>query len=143
MVHALKEAWRVLSQWGLMIDMRPICLNAPVHILYAEKEEFAGVVDMSLDIDSEIAADRAIQEILSEGMYKEIGAERFEIAYYWDTVRGMLADLRNRWKDDATIDESVTKRAYEIFRKHRGHKRVRLQLQMKLSKYEKQNTAYG
>lgn len=138
MVHALKGAWRVLSLCGLMIDLRPICLNAPVHILYGDKEEFAGFVDMSLDIDQEIAADRAVKEVLSEGRYKEIGAERFEIAYYSDTVRGMLADLRNRWKDDDIIDESVTKRAYEIFKKHRGHKCVRLLLQMKLSKYEKQ-----
>jgi hypothetical protein len=137
MVHALKEAWKILSEHGVMIDLRPLCLDLPLDILFNGEKEVAGVVDMSPDIDAEIAADHAIEEVLLEGYYKELAVERFEIAYYWPTVRGMLAYQRDRWKDDVIIDESVIRRAYELFRKRRGQKKVRLLFQMKLSKYEK------
>ncbi len=138
MVHALKEAWRVLTPRGVMIDLRPLCLDAPVEIVFNELKEFAGMADMSPDIDSEKAADQAIRSVLSEGFYQDLTVERFEIAYYWATVRGMMADMRNRWKGDVIIEESVVQRAYELFRKHRGPKKVKFVLQMKLSKYEKQ-----
>jgi hypothetical protein len=144
MVHALKEAWRVLAPRGVMVDLRPLCLDAPLDILFNNNEkEFAGVVDMSLDIDAEVAADRAIEEVLSEGYFKELTVERFEIAYYWDTVRGMIAEIRNRWKDDAIIEENIIQRAYELFKKRRGHKKVRMVLEMKLVKYEKLNLPSG
>lgn len=121
-----------------MIDLRPLCLDASVDIMFNEEKEFAGMADMRPDIDTEVAADRAIKIVLSEGFYQDLTVERFEIAYYWDTVRGMMVDMRNRWKDDVIIEESVIRRAYELFRKHRGHKKVRFMLQMQLSKYEKQ-----
>ena len=138
MVHALEEAWRVLAPSGVMIDLRPLCLEAPLDIFFEEEKEFAGMVDMSPEIDAEIAADRAIEVALSEGFFKELAVERFEISYYWDTVKGMMAEMRNSWKDDVIIKESIIQRAYELFRKHRGYKKVRLQLQMKLAKHAKQ-----
>ncbi len=137
MVHALREAWRVLIPRGVMIDLRPLCLDASVDILYKGELEFAGTADMSLDIKSEIASNRAIDTVLSEKYYKELASERFEIAYYWDTVRGMMADMRNRWKDDVMIEESVIRRAYQLFGKHRGPKKARFLIQMKLAKYGK------
>jgi hypothetical protein len=143
MVYALKEAWRILSFHGVMIDLRPLCHDAPLDILFNEEKEYVGVVDMSPDFDAVTAADRAIEETVSEGYFRELTAERFEIAYYWDTVRGMMADIRKRWKDDVIIDERVIQRAYELFRKHRGRKKVRMVLEMKLVKYEKLNLPSG
>jgi hypothetical protein len=49
----------------------------------------------------------------------------------------MMADMRNRWKDDVIIEGNVSQRAFELFRSHHGHKKVRMLLQMKLVKYEK------
>ena len=92
---------------------------------------------MSPDIDAVTAADRAIEEVQAGSYFKELSVERFEIAYYWTTVRGMLADIRDRWKNDVIIEPSVIQNAYELFKKLRGHKKVRLVLQMKLTKYEK------
>jgi hypothetical protein len=137
MVYALKEAWRVLRPRGLMIDLRPICLDASLDILYKEGKETARIVDMSPEIDLEIAADQAIEKVLEDGCYKELAAERFDIAYYWNTVKGMMADIRNRWIEDVIIEESVIQRAYTLFGRYRSHNKVRLLIQMRLASYEK------
>jgi hypothetical protein len=138
MVYALKEAWRVLAPRGVMVDLLPLSLDAPLDILFKEEKEFVGVADTSPDLDTEIAADRAIEKVVKEGYFRELSVDRFEVAYCWDTVRGMMADIRDRWKDDVIIEESIVRRAHELFRKHRGHKKVRFLIQMRLTKYEKQ-----
>jgi hypothetical protein len=138
MVHALNEAWRVLTPHGIMIDVRPLSVDSALDIVFMGKKEFAGIVDMSPDVVHDIAADHAIEEVLKQEKYIELMGERFQMAYYWKTVRGMVADIRERWKDDVILEENVIQEAYMLFRKHRPKAQVRLVLQMKLAKYEKQ-----
>ncbi len=138
MVYALKEAWRVLVRQGVMIDLRPLCLDAPIDVLFKEKIECAGMADMSPDLEHEIAAQRAIETVVNAGLFDGLSVERFELAYYWASVRGMMAEIRARWLDDVIIDDRVIHRAYELFGAHRRQKKVRLLFQMHLAKYEKQ-----
>jgi len=138
MVHALHEAWRVLTPRGIMIDLRPLSIDSSLDIVFKEKYESAGIVDMSPDMKDDIAVDHAIERVLKEGIFKELSTEYFELTYYWKTVRGMMADYRERWKNDVIIEENVIRRAYELFRKHRPHAKARLLIHMKLAKFEKQ-----
>lgn len=137
MVHALNEAWRVLIPRGIMIDLRPLSIDTSLDIIFKEKSESAGIVDMSPDIEDDIAADHAIESVIKEGIYKGLSTECFELTYYWKTVKGMMADYRERWKNDVIIEENVVRRGYELFRKHRPHSKVRLLMHMKLAKFEK------
>jgi hypothetical protein len=137
MVHALHEAWRVLFPGGVLIDLRPISVDSPVDIIFNQSHEFVGNLDMSLGMQHDTAADLAIESVISDRLFKDIKIEFFELAYYWKTVRGMVADIRTRWKDDVILDETVVLRAYELFRMHRPLAQVRLLLQMKLARYEK------
>jgi hypothetical protein len=141
MVHALKEAWRVLIPRGIMIDLRPLCVDGPVDIFYQDQNETAGMVDMSPDLVHELAADHAIDSVVKEGLYDKLWMEQFELAYYWKNVRGMLAEMRARWMDDVIIDDRVIQRAYELFGRHGGQKKVRLLFRMQLTKYEKQGAS--
>lgn len=138
MVHALREAWRVLILRGILIDLRPININAPLEIVTSITSDSAGMVDMSLDIADDIAADNAIQGILREGIFTEMQADYFDFAYYWNTVTEMKADMDDRWKDDIVITENVLQRAHHLFDHYHGQARVRLRTRKKLIKYEKQ-----
>lgn len=138
MVHALREAWRVLILRGILIDLRPININGPLEIVTSTASDSAGMVDMSLDLADNIAADNAIQGILREGIFTELQADYFDFAYYWNTVTEMKADMDDRWKDDIVIMENVLLRAHHLFDHYRGQARVRLRIRKKLIKYEKQ-----
>jgi hypothetical protein len=138
MVHALREAWRVLILRGILIDLRPININAPLEIVTSTTSDSAGMVDMGLNIADDIAADNAIQGILRDGIFTEMQADYFDLAYYWNTVKEMKADMDDRWKDDIVITESVLQQAYHLFDHYRGQARVRLRIRKKLIKYEKQ-----
>jgi hypothetical protein len=77
-----------------MIDLQPLSIGSPLDIVSKGKIDFAGMVDMSPGIEHDIAADHAIEEVVNKEIYKELMVEQFQLAYYWKTVRGMVADIR-------------------------------------------------
>jgi hypothetical protein len=138
MVHALKEAHRVLLPQGIMIDVRPLSVDVPLEIIYRDGSESAGMIDMSPDIDNDIAADKAIESVLKERIYKESSKEYFDFAYYWKTIKDMEDDLDEFWKDDVILPDQVIQQARLLFNKQRPKTQIRVGVRMKLGKYEKQ-----
>lgn len=137
MVHALKEAHRVLVPQGTMIDVRPLGVDIPLMVLYAGGIESAGIVDMSPGAHSDIASDRAIDFVLSAGLFREIKVEFFDFALYWNTVKDMEEDIEENWEDEVNISAETWQRARELVDKRLPETRIRVALRMKMGKYEK------
>jgi hypothetical protein len=137
MVHALYEARRVLVPQGILIDLRPHCVAAPLEIVFEKSFESAGLVDMSLNIAHDLAADKAISIGVREGVIKELRSEYFDIAYYWNSVNEMVADIDENWKEDVILPEEVVRRASILYKKHHAHARLRIPLRMKQVTFEK------
>jgi hypothetical protein len=138
MVHALKEAHRILVPHGIMIDVRPLSVDIPLEIIYRGGRESAGILDLSPDIDKDIAADRAIESVVKDHIFTQSKVEIFDFAYYWKTIKGMEEDLEEYWKDDVIVPEEVIQRAHMLFKKRHPQTKIRVGVQMKLGKYEKQ-----
>ncbi len=137
-MHALKEGWRVLAPQGIMVDVRPLSVDVPLEIISKVGSEPAGMVDMSPDLPLDIAANRAIDTVIDEQVYKETFREYFDFAFYWRTIRGMKADIKERWKDEVIISEEVWSRAAALVKRRRGGTKIRMAMRMKLGIYEKQ-----
>jgi hypothetical protein len=141
MVHALKEAWRVLRPQGIMIDVRPLSLDVPLEVLFEEGSEAAGVVDMSPCIDLDYASDGAIESVIGDGMYREIHKEQFDFAFYWKTIKGMQEDIKENWEGEVNITDEVWSKAIQIIEGRHSRSKIRLGMQMKLAVYVKLETA--
>ncbi len=139
MVHALHEAWRVLRPQGILIDLRPLCADAPLEIVFTGGCEPAGAVEMSLGIAHENAADNAVKCVVGEGIFKELKLEHFDFAFYWHTVKEMKAEMDEYWKDDAILRPGVLRRAAALFKKRPSQAQVRLRMRMRLAEFEKQS----
>jgi hypothetical protein len=133
MVHPLKEAYRVLISQGIMLDVRPLSVDVPLEVIYDGGRESAGMLDMSPDVELDVAADRAIEVVLGDGLYKESFTEVFDFAYYWKTINDMEEDLQEFWKDDVNVPDGVLQQAYILFKKRRPQSQIRVGLQMKLA----------
>jgi len=138
MVHALKEAYRVLIPQGIMIDVRPLSVDVPLEIIYKGGSESAGIIDMSPDIDLDIAADRAIASVVKDRIFVESKVEFFDFAFNWKTLKDMQDYMEEFWKDDVIVPEEVVKQARILMGKLRPQTQIRVGIQMKLGKYEKQ-----
>jgi hypothetical protein len=137
MVHALKEAWRVLKPHGIMVDVRPLSLDVPLEIIYQREKLSAGMIDMSPCINLDIASDKAIEAVIKDGSYQEIHCEQFDFAFYWKTVRGMQEDLEENWEGEVNIANEVWVKATQIIKHRHSGIKIRLGMQMKLGIYEK------
>jgi hypothetical protein len=139
MVHALKEAHRIVASQGIIIDVRPLSVDVPLEIIFQGGRESAGMIDMSPDRDLDIAADRAIESVVSEHLYRQSSVDYFDFAYYWKTIKGMMDDLDEYWKGDVIVSEQLIQQARMLFNQKRPQTRLRVGVQMKLGKYIKQS----
>jgi hypothetical protein len=137
MVHALKEAWRVLIPQGTMIDVRPLSVIVPLEVDCDGNHIVAGDADMTPDLKYDIASDLAIDTILQQGIFDQLSLVTFDYVYYWKTYHGMLVDFKERWQDEIIVAREVLDRANFIYKENYPHARLRLPMQMKLVKYTK------
>jgi hypothetical protein len=68
MVHALHEAQRVLKPDGILIDLRPKAVHRRVGIARAGIIQPVG--SMREKFDDDLAADRAVAQVLRDGLFK-------------------------------------------------------------------------
>lgn len=84
MVHALREARRVLKPNGLLIDLRPAAVHRKVGILQRGRWRQLGVMRESLDDDR--AANRAVLRLLKEGILERESRAQFDCLRVMDTL---------------------------------------------------------
>ncbi len=97
MVHALKEAHRVLKPNGLLIDLRP----APAHrrIGLGEGRRWREVGPLHEVLDDDYAANAAVAQMVREGYLHPERRLRFRVDRVMDTVeeiRDWLLDFDSR-----------------------------------------------
>jgi hypothetical protein len=99
MVHALRQAHRVLKPRGLLIDLRPAPAHRRVGIVSGGRYRRLGTTRESLDLDR--AADRAVRRVRRAGLFRLETSVRFDCRRLMDTP----ADFR------AWVSEQVARRA--------------------------------
>ena len=75
MVHALREAHRVLKPDGLLLDLRPGVVHRRVGIEVDSQHKQLAIMTESLKDD--YAANRAVAEIIREGLFKTVSRIQF------------------------------------------------------------------
>ncbi len=96
MVHALHEAHRVLKANGILVDLRPAAVHRRVGIVRQGRLEHIG--NMRERFEDDHAADRAVRQVLEEGLFKTESRSKFSCRRVMDS----LNDFR-QW-----VDEFVT-----------------------------------
>ena len=100
MVHALREAHRVLKPDGLLIDLRPAAVHRRVGVV-TKGDLYRLPWVMREKFDDDRAANRAVAQVMGERWFKAKGRTRFSCYRVMDTLdefREWLADFTNRGK---------------------------------------------
>jgi hypothetical protein len=83
MVHALEEAWRVLSPDGLLIDLRPAMVHRRVDVVDAAGHRRLGF--MRERFDDDILANRAVAGVVRRGLFRRTQRTRIACTREMDT----------------------------------------------------------
>ena len=138
MVHALKEAWRVLVPDGIMIDVRPLTTDVPIEVVFAGGSQPAGMVDLSPERELDRAADEAIEAVVEEGRFHLNTLETFDYANYWRTYHGMVTDFSERWEGEIIVPDQVLRKARQLYEQNRPGAKLRLPMKMKMGAYQRE-----
>lgn len=84
MVHALREAHRVLKPNGLLFDLRPAKVHRRAGILAGGRWRLIGALRESFDDD--VAADRAVAQIVKERSFRPVLRRQFVVDRVMDTI---------------------------------------------------------
>jgi hypothetical protein len=100
MVHALREAHRVLKPNQPLIDLRPTATHRRIGLGHGPHWRFVGAMRERFDDDR--AADRAVAQVVREGLFRREGRMRFEVERVMDT----LQDFQD-WLDEFVQAEEL------------------------------------
>lgn len=101
MVHALTEAHRVLKPNGILLDLRPAASHRRAGLGEGRGWNQVGV--MRENFDDDIASDRAVKQVIGDGLFKQEEVIEFDL----DRVMDTLPDFR-AWLDDFPTDKLPT-----------------------------------
>ena len=84
MVHALHEVHRVLKPDGILVDLRPVAVHRRVGVVC--KGSYRELGSMREKFDDDLAANRAVAQILQEGLFKTEWRTQFDCRRVMDTL---------------------------------------------------------
>lgn len=101
MVHALHEAHRVLKENGILLDVRLAAKHRRAGV--GQGEGWREVGALREDFGDDRASDRAVRQVLSEGLFRMESRIEFDL----DRVMDTLQDFR-AWLDDFSTEKLPT-----------------------------------
>ena len=93
MVHALREAWRVLVADGSLIDLRPVAINPALEVVTGERAETVHTLDGSAAVADDAACDAALESVVGGGAFQFERGTTFWSGRYWGSVAEMRAHI--------------------------------------------------
>ena len=138
MVHALDEIERVLVPGGLLVDLRPLLDRWPAEVSWTGGFEEAGqATDLEGPRSDDAAANAAMDALAASGQFQQEQQELFPLFYYWDTPKEMREYIDEQWDDVIRIDEDVWREIASMWARASGDARVRLRMQMRITRFRK------
>jgi hypothetical protein len=138
MVDALLEIWRVLVPEGNLIDLRPVHSNPPLELFTAGSRHVLGHVIDEMGRLDDIAAIEAMAEVVRRGYFTAQMQEMFKFAVYWDTLDGLVAYAKRKWRNKKHLPQEDLERVRQHISATDGRYRLCIPSTMHLAVYRKQ-----
>jgi hypothetical protein len=125
MVHALHEAQRVLQPNGILFDLRP----APVHRRVGI-QSLAGVQEigaMREDLTDDYFANRAVKQVLREGLFKSEKFTQFNCNRVMDSLKEFqtwLLDFTTLGRERSSAHDWLSERVERTYQAIPGKKKI-------------------
>ncbi len=141
MVHALREARRVLAPAGVLVDLRPRLDRWPIELASStEQQQIGRATDLIEPVADDAAADAAMAEASRSGGWAREAQEEFPLFYHWDTPAEMQEYITDEWSDVISVDEAVWRDLKSAWATANPEAYVRLRMKMLITRYRKVGT---
>ena len=138
MVHALSEIRRVLVPDGVLIDLRPLGERWPIEVVSSSTiKETGRVMDLPEQLNSDVAANEAMQEVERRSWFSHDQEEYFPFFYSWDTPSELEEFIEEDWSDFIELDEEAKKSTRSAWALGDADSRVRVRMKVLMTRWNK------
>ncbi len=138
MVNALKEAWRVLTPRGVLLDLRPLAQDMSIEIACQDSVAVTGFVDGAPGKPHDDACDVSLASVQGEGWFASEHQRVFDLPVYFDTVDDMQRYLEENFRvRHAALEDDVLEHARRTLARETKGARVRLRHRLLLARYRR------
>ncbi len=149
MVHALVSLHAVLTPYGIVADLRPDRLAIPrnrtrhpqVYCVEGDHRVHAGFLTSLKPLADYRAADRAVRQVIRQGLFTLQATEAFDFHYYFDSLAHLDKALATRWTD--TILEDPTRHRLSVLLRRHPRAQVMAVSRIRLRVLMKRSDGYG
>lgn len=116
MVDALREARRVVTPDGLLIDIRPVSAPVTIEVVIGTHSCWAVEVISHAGLEDDEAADAAVQQALSRQWFRFERRQPFDFEIYCDTAEDLkaYAQLHRKMREAKIPYEDLEMRRREL-----------------------------
>jgi hypothetical protein len=138
MVHALREARRVLVPEGVLIDIRPLAERWPIEVVSARGiKETGRVNDLPEQVNADAASNKAMAEVEARGWFRREQQELFPFFYSWDTPSELEEFIADDWSDFIDLDEETKRTTRAAWATSDADSRVRVRMKVLITRWRK------
>ena len=137
MVHSLTEAQRVLKPNGILIDLRPAHKHRRARVGDGKDWQMVGV--MRENFDDDIAANRAVRQVVREGLFQQESLIAFDLDRVMDTLQDFHAWLEDFSTDKLPSHEWLYQKVERALKKKRAGTKIAVRGLMRLGVMRKLN----
>ena len=125
MVHALREAQRVLQPNGILFDLRPAPVHRRIGIQSAAGIQQVGA--MREDLTDDYAANQAVKQVLREGLFKSERSTQFKCNRVMDSLKEFqtwLFDFTTLGREGSSAHDWLSQRVEQVYYSIPGKKKI-------------------
>jgi hypothetical protein len=133
MVHALEKIHRLLSAAGVLIDIHPSAEPPSIQVRVAGEIHDGGWLRESDDYLEYEDADRALQQVIDDGLFVLERQARFSFVTHAPSLRDLQAHLEDEWQD-AYIEETTLRLIEDLMRTRERDKEILLRESVRIAR---------
>jgi hypothetical protein len=138
MVHALREARRVLVHDGVLIDTRPVTVPTGIEVSVRDRWVAAFKFDGSPGLADDEAVRRARESVVSSGDLVPEAQASFASMLYWDSAAELHTQAKEiGFRRFVTPSDDDLAKVEELMREGGGKARIRLQDQIIVERFRR------
>lgn len=133
MVHALRKIRRFLNPGGIFLNIHDLPQPDRIEVHSEGLERYAGLLMSHTDFESQELADRALDQVVREGLFIRDEEQTFEYLIHADTLEALKKHMQETWETEY-IPQDTSDKIIELMEEAVGEAEIVIRIPSRITR---------